>query len=92
MVEEAVEDPHQGLSLVEGPRDASDVDEEGGDRVQKNEKAKKGKMFEVGWDKLVISVGCYNQTFDTPGVKEHAYFLKDVADARKIRNRLLTCE
>jgi len=27
-----------------------------------------------------------------PGVKEHAHFLKDVKDARKIRSRILECE
>ena len=30
--------------------------------------------------------------FDVPGVKEHAYFLKDVRDARAIRARILECE
>lgn len=48
-------------------------------------------MFEMSYDKLVISVGCYSQTFGTPGVRENALFLKDVADARKIRKRLLAC-
>jgi len=45
----------------------------------------------LGYDKLIVTVGCYSQTFGTPGVREHAYFLKDVGDARKIRNRLLAC-
>lgn len=31
----------------------------------------------------------YSQTFSTPGVKEHAHFLKDVKDARRIRSRIL---
>lgn len=52
---------------------------------------KKGKIFEIGYDKLVVAVGCYNQTFNTPGVKENALFLKDVGDARKIRKRILDC-
>ena len=54
-------------------------------------KVEKGKLFDLRWDKLVIAVGCYSQTFKTKGVKENAYFLKDVGDARKIRNRLLSC-
>jgi NADH dehydrogenase FAD-containing subunit len=29
--------------------------------------------------------------FDVPGVKEHAHFLKDVKDARRIRSRILEC-
>ena len=45
--------------------------------------------FKVSYDKLVIAVGCYSQTFGTKGVKENAMFLKDVGDARKIRKRIL---
>lgn len=30
--------------------------------------------------------------FNIPGVKEHAYFLKDVRDARAIRLRILECK
>lgn len=47
--------------------------------------------FKVKFDKIVIGVGAYSQTFGVPGVKEHAFFLKDVADARKIRKRILEC-
>jgi NADH dehydrogenase FAD-containing subunit len=52
---------------------------------------KKGQVFDLAYDKLVIAVGCYSQTFGTPGVKENAFFLKDVVDARKIRKRILEC-
>ncbi|KAI0080406.1 FAD/NAD-P-binding domain-containing protein [Panus rudis PR-1116 ss-1] len=47
--------------------------------------------FEIPYDRLVIAVGAYSQTFNTPGVKEHAHFLKDVKDARAIRTRVLEC-
>jgi len=53
--------------------------------------ATKGNRFELEYDKLVVAVGCYSQTFGTPGVKENALFLKDVGDARKIRKRILDC-
>jgi len=53
---------------------------------------RKGKIFEIGYDKLVVAVGCYSQTFDIKGVKENALFLKDVGDARKIRKRILDCK
>jgi NADH dehydrogenase FAD-containing subunit len=53
--------------------------------------AKKGKVFGLAYDKLVVAVGCYSQTFGTKGVKENALFLKDVGDARKIRKRILDC-
>lgn len=53
---------------------------------------RKGKIFEIEYDKLVVAVGCYSQTFDIKGVKENALFLKDVGDARKIRKRILDCK
>jgi NADH dehydrogenase FAD-containing subunit len=45
--------------------------------------------FKVSYDKLIIAVGCYSQTFGTKGVRENALFLKDVGDARRIRRRIL---
>lgn len=35
---------------------------------------------------------CHTTAFNVPGVKEHAYFLKDIRDARRIRTRVLECE
>jgi NADH dehydrogenase FAD-containing subunit len=52
----------------------------------------RGQMFDVSYDKLVVAVGCYSQTFGIPGVRENALFLKDVGDARKIRMRILECK
>nr|POE63469.1 putative nadh dehydrogenase [Quercus suber] len=75
-IEEAVEDPVQSQALTQDRHEVTKA---------------KGRIFTMDWDKLIISVGCYSQTFGTKGVKENAYFLKDVADARKIRHRLLSC-
>jgi NADH dehydrogenase FAD-containing subunit len=50
---------------------------------------RKVPTFKVSYDKLIIAVGCYSQTFGTKGVKENAMFLKDVGDARRIRRRIL---
>ena len=33
----------------------------------------------------------WRPAFNVPGVKEHAHFLKDIGDARKIRARVLEC-
>jgi NADH dehydrogenase FAD-containing subunit len=38
---------------------------------------------------VIIGVGAYSQTFGVPGVKEHATFLKDVSDARRIRMKII---
>ena len=53
---------------------------------------KQGRLFDLKYDKLVVAVGCYSQTFNTPGVRENAFFLKDVSDARNIRERVLQCK
>jgi NADH dehydrogenase len=61
-----------------------------GDVVRKH--GDEASSFLMKYDKLVIAVGCYSQTFNTPGVRENALFLKDVVDAVKIRKRILECE
>ena len=72
-VEEAVEDPWQGRSLTTERH----ANESQAQRLQeKQNEAKKGQLFSMTYDRLVIGVGCYNQTFNTKGVKENAYFLK----------------
>lgn len=48
-----------------------------------------GEELELNYDKLVIGVGAVSNTFGVPGVYEHAFFLKEIADARKIRNQIL---
>ncbi|KAF7547783.1 hypothetical protein G7Z17_g7482 [Cylindrodendrum hubeiense] len=47
------------------------------------------KEFEVPYDKLVVAVGCYSQTFGVEGVREHASFLRDVKDSRSVRLKVL---
>ncbi|CAO3596211.1 unnamed protein product [Absidia cylindrospora] len=60
-------------------------------RCSSNMDDNNGQEFELDYDKLVISVGAYSNTFNTPGVKEHGIFLKDISDAKKIRSRVLEC-
>lgn len=87
-IEEAVDDPLQGLALTKDRHAGETLEQRTHRRVKEQ---KEGKLFTLPYDKLIITVGCYSQTFGTPGVREHAFFLKDVGDARKIRNRLLSC-
>jgi len=47
--------------------------------------------FEVAYDKLVVAVGSRPSTFGTKGVEEHCFFLKQIADARKIRKTIMDC-
>lgn len=43
------------------------------------------------WDRLVLAPGTANATFGVPGVAEHALFLKELEDARAIRERVVKC-
>jgi len=43
------------------------------------------------YDDLVIAVGAVPNTFGIPGVEKYCFFLKQLADARAIRQRILEC-
>jgi len=87
-IEEAIADPNQSLALTSSRHEGKDETQL---QLEKVSKTRKGQLFDLQYDKLVIAVGAYLQTFNTPGVRENANFLKDVGDARKIRKRLLEC-
>jgi NADH:ubiquinone reductase (non-electrogenic) len=48
-------------------------------------------LFTVVYDVLVIAVGAISNTYGLPGVEEHAFFLRDLADARAIRQKIIDC-
>ncbi|MEX2016521.1 MAG: FAD-dependent oxidoreductase, partial [Candidatus Hydrogenedentales bacterium] len=50
-----------------------------------------GRPFDLPYDELVIAVGAVSHTFGVPGVEEHAYFLKELSDARNIRQKIIEC-
>ena len=79
-VEPSVLDPDVGNALT-GPRHGNQGLAQSAGRIV--------PTFDISYDKLIIAVGAYSQTFGTPGVRENALFLKDVGDARKIRRRIL---
>jgi NADH:ubiquinone reductase (non-electrogenic) len=47
------------------------------------------REFALAYDILVIGIGSVSNTYGIPGVKEHALFLKDLGDARTIRQRII---
>ncbi|OGU74818.1 MAG: hypothetical protein A3H45_13775 [Ignavibacteria bacterium RIFCSPLOWO2_02_FULL_55_14] len=47
--------------------------------------------FTLAYDALVIGVGAGVNTYGIPGVVKHALFLKEIADARAIRQRIIEC-
>jgi NADH:ubiquinone reductase (non-electrogenic) len=50
-----------------------------------------GVEFRLAYDLLVIAVGSLTNTFGVPGVAQNALFLKELTDARKIRERIIAC-
>ncbi|CAM9636127.1 unnamed protein product [Chrysoparadoxa australica] len=71
--------------------EAQDIDFES--KVIKCKEVFGGGVFDMEFDKLIIAAGAVTNTFGVPGVSEdnHVYFLKQLSDARAIRNRLLEC-
>lgn len=49
------------------------------------------KEFTLGYDLLIISVGEVTNAYNIEGVSKYSYFLREVADARKIRIRVIDC-
>ena len=47
------------------------------------------EIFELPYDYLVVSIGMHFNTFNTPGVAEHCFFLKELDDARKVRAAIM---
>lgn len=50
-----------------------------------------GRRFSFLYDRLVIGVGATPATYGVPGVRQNALFLKELADARAIRGRIIEC-
>lgn len=47
--------------------------------------------FCLPYDILVVAVGAENNTYGIPGAVEHALFLRELSDARVIRQRIIDC-
>ncbi|CAH0478140.1 unnamed protein product [Peronospora belbahrii] len=47
------------------------------------------RKYNIQYDALVLACGSKPLTFGLPGVEEHAFFLKEIHHAQKIRNRIL---
>lgn len=53
-----------------------------GKQVASIRKDKHRHLWQVPYDKLVIATGTEGSAYNTPGVMEHAYCLRDVEQAR----------
>jgi NADH dehydrogenase FAD-containing subunit len=47
--------------------------------------------FKVPYDRLIVTIGAQTNTFGIPGVREHCCFLRQVEDARRVRNAIVSC-
>ena len=47
--------------------------------------------FRVCYDTLIIAVGAISNTFKVPGVDRNALFLRELNDARELRQRIIQC-
>ena len=45
--------------------------------------------FDLDYDLLVVAIGAMPNTYRTPGVEQYAHFLKEIPDARRIRDVLI---
>jgi NADH:ubiquinone reductase (non-electrogenic) len=59
------------------------------DHVRHTLRCDAGAEFDLPYDILVIGVGAVSNTYGVPGVSEHTLFLKELADARLIRERII---
>lgn len=77
------------------PEDERQVDEGPESKAKNPEQGSRwweqGEMFEVPYDKLVIAVGAISRTFGTPGIRENAFFFKDIGDAKRVKRRVREC-
>jgi NADH:ubiquinone reductase (non-electrogenic) len=67
--------------------DAEEIDTAGRQVICRS--VDRDRTFACSFDYLAIGVGADINTFGVPGVREHACFLKELSDARNIRERLI---
>lgn len=76
-----VRDPRE-IEIIGGGVEERDATSNGNSTNSKIE-------FDVPYDVLVVGVGETTATFNVPGAREHAHFLKEITDARRLRTVLL---
>lgn len=49
------------------------------------------REFILSYDHLILAPGCTNNAFGTPGVAEHAFFVRTTGDAKAIQAHIRNC-
>lgn len=72
--------------------EAEALDVDPADKTVKIQSVNKDQEYtlDLKYDYLVYGVGAQPTTFNTPGVYEHASFLKEISDAQEIRVKIMT--
>lgn len=86
-----VRPPHRRAIEGADKEDVSRKRHHSHDETESWKSVEEGRQYTLPYDYLCIAPGAYNRTFNTPGVAENAWFLKDVQNARAIRWRILEC-
>jgi hypothetical protein len=73
------------------PPDSRSLSEQAKRTTEEDEGSGHKEVIQLRYDKLVICVGAQSNTFGVPGVERYCFFLKQLSDARMIRNRILEC-
>ncbi|CAF1540345.1 unnamed protein product, partial [Didymodactylos carnosus] len=76
---------HDGQILNVGNKD--EIDDDSSSR-QVHDSAHTRPACSIKYDLLIVAIGSANNTFNTPGVEEHAHFLKEITDARRLRSAI----
>lgn len=84
---EPIRSAQPGLDYVQANARSVDLPR----RILTCEGAHDGKAFELPFDSLIIAVGSKSNSYGIPGVEEFTLPLKDLADAREIRQRIIDC-
>ena len=90
LVETPVRDSKSGIKYVQGKVRTIDFESKTC-RCRPFFSGLENERFELSYDIIVLAPGCLNQTFGTPGVVEHACFVRNVPDAMVIRQRVADC-
>ncbi|MGL4553008.1 MAG: FAD-dependent oxidoreductase, partial [Gemmataceae bacterium] len=58
-------------------------------RTVRCREAETGHEWDQPYDVLAVATGAESNTFNVPGAREHCFFLKEIEEARAIRQRLI---
>lgn len=80
------------ISFLQGTVDAIDADNQTVNYISKDARPQdeqQNRELTTSYDYLISAIGSETSFHDTPGAAEHAYTLKTLQDAQKLKNKLI---